>query len=90
MSKNNQNLSTCLSEINASLKSMTEALLRLREECNRGVFYQEIRLYFNGTNDEKVFAQPFIFEGVDPDERVSYGGASAGQVCGQLSCTKSI
>ena len=78
-SKDNQNLSTCLSEINASLKSMTEALSRLREECDRGVFYQEIRLYFNGTNDEKVFAQPFIFDGVDPDERVSYGGASAGQ-----------
>ena len=79
LSKDNQQLSSCLTEIHASIKSMADALLRMKEECNPSVFYQQIRLYFNGTNDAKVFAQPFIFDGVDPDEQVSYGGASAGQ-----------
>ena len=82
--EDDQSLSTCLDKICESLQNMVKALRRTKErksdgsrKCEPGVFYNQVRISFNGT-DSNHFPHGLKYEGVE-EQPGAYGGASAGQ-----------
>ena len=72
------NVIECLVAVHRSICKMTEALVRMYEQCNPDFFYNDIRKFQAGSKGMKAFPNGLIFEGVD-NRPMGFIGASAGQ-----------
>ncbi len=71
-------LTKLMIKIHESLEKMAAALKKMYDECDKTIFCDLIRHFFNGTIDETFFGEGGVkFEGVP--EKHLFQGASAGQ-----------
>ena len=87
--KDNAAISDCLKVLQKSLSDMQENVNRMYDGCAPKTFFVDIRPYFGGSQDQKLFPDGGAFYGVESNPR-RYIGASAAQSSGVYAFDKLI
>jgi hypothetical protein len=69
---------TSFSKINKALEESIDIISRMRERCNPKYFFNTLRIFLSGSNNEKYFPDGFKINNFK-HERISYTGGSAAQ-----------